>query len=50
MHEEIGLSSVNEMLYIKQLRPRLKVQTEMVCLLTSFSDLKMIHVFTGKIK
>ena len=28
MHEQIGLSPVNEMLYIKQLRPRLNVQTD----------------------
>ena len=31
MHEQIGLSPVNEMLYIKQLRPRLKVQTDSLC-------------------
>ena len=28
MHEQVGLSPVNEMLYIKQLRPRLNVQTD----------------------
>ena len=28
MHEQIGLPPVNEMLYIKQLRPRLNVQTD----------------------
>ena len=28
MHEQIGLSPVNEILYIKQLRPRLNVQTD----------------------
>ena len=30
MHEQIGLSPVNEMLYIKQLRPRLNVQTNSI--------------------
>ena len=30
MHEQIGLSPVNEMLYIKQLRPRLNVQTDSI--------------------
>ena len=28
MHEQIGLSPVNEGLYIKQLRPRLNVRTD----------------------
>ena len=28
MHEQIGLAPVNEMLYMKQLRPRLNVQTD----------------------
>ena len=58
MHEQIGLSPVNEMLYIKQVRPRLNVQTDSLpakvfgrvftIAVVSFSDLKMIRVFTGK--